>query len=148
MSPSELEKLSKQRMRGQRILECTAHDPIDRLAGRVTGKGVSFEPELKIGKRIFSHEPLALRMDERDYANQDLRGRTVGSFTVLGLCEDRNMRWVVQCKCGTYEVRTSKSIKNPKNRADACVRCLKGSYYLRKGRRLCLRLTQARRNQS
>lgn len=31
--------------------------------------------------------------------------------------------WVVQCRCGKYETRTSKALKNPKNTSDRCQLC-------------------------
>lgn len=53
----------------------------------------------------------------------DLTGVEYGELTVQGLWANGKGRWVVQCHCGRYEVRTAKAIKNPKNNKDSCDEC-------------------------
>lgn len=66
---------------------------------------------------------------------EDLKGREFGTFRVLGVWADHKpdaVRWVVRCQCGAYELRKSKSIKNPANaEIDRCVKC-RDTVYLRR----------------
>lgn len=58
----------------------------------------------------------------------DLTGRKSGRFTVIGCAlfraggKSNATRWVVKCKCGRYQMLTSKAVKknSPQN---ACVEC-------------------------
>ena len=74
-------------------------------------------------------------------------GVQFGRFRVLGSTGRKagkgGATWVVRCSCGTYSVRTTKAIRNPKNSKDACGRCrhiafVKASYVFHKtGKNVC-----------
>lgn len=59
---------------------------------------------------------------------EDLRGRTFGRFTVLGVYAKFNtkkqLRWVCRCSCGGFELRSMRTVLEPKDaREGMCARC-------------------------
>ncbi len=90
--------------------------PLDEVAGRVTSKGEHFDFEMSSGQ-VHASVPLPVRRVERlDKCKpnfRDFTGVRVGRLTVLGIStikvKDR-MRWVVKCLCGSYEVRKARSL--------------------------------------
>lgn len=121
-----------------------ARVPVDRLAARVVGGGVSFVPN----KRVLNNDsemPIATRpfsrVELKAEGFADLSGRRVGRFTVLGIARDFNRQWVVRCDCGRYSTRTAKAIKNPANSVDRCEHCRHLAFILRDDR-----MRQARGN--
>lgn len=114
--------------------------PADSTAARVTSPGPK---GLESGKRIaqvHSDVPLPMQQDVPP-AVKDLRGRTVGKLTVIGLAKPTGRStkqngsgrlWVVRCSCGHYETRRAKAINNPKNAdIDACDLCRHVTYLQR-----------------
>lgn len=59
---------------------------------------------------------------------EDLTGRVIGRLQVIGLLgklsPKAGSRWLVRCRCGDYEARSAKAIKNPDNQGDACINCV------------------------
>ena len=67
----------------------------------------------------------------------DLTGRKFGSLTVIGRYAHNKAatyikaNWVCRCECGMYEVRKSRSIRNPNNQSDSCHICRQIKYVKR-----------------
>lgn len=109
------------------------HLPIDKLAALVVSENLEHGYEFKCGNRISSMSPLPTV--QWPYAkSDDLTGMKTGDFIVVGYSawkprthQPNNVRWVVKCKCGRYEIRTTKTVKknHPSNACSECVR-LKG----------------------
>ena len=61
----------------------------------------------------------------------NLTGKKFGSFTVIGRytgnkpATTHKPKWVCLCDCGRYEMRRSRSIRNPENQHDKCHVCRK-----------------------
>lgn len=111
-----------------------ARVPVDRLSARVIAQGVHFEPEKQVTAND-SETPHRIVTDLRHLLQQpwfeDLTGRRVGRFTVIGLAADFKGRWVVRCDCGTYSTRRAKAIRNPENGQDRCEHCRHLAYLKR-----------------
>lgn len=88
--------------------------PVDRIAARVVGAGVSFEFKISDGA-VNSFLPLPVRPAQRTEIGQacfvDLTGTKLGRLTVIGISAEVAARWVVRCVCGAYGLRTAKAIK-------------------------------------
>lgn len=88
--------------------------PVDRIAARVVGAGVSFEFKISDGA-INSFLPLPTRAPRQAETGQscfvDLTGTKLGRLTVIGISAEVAARWVVRCTCGTYGLRTARAIK-------------------------------------
>lgn len=104
--------------------------PVDRTAARVTQSGPKGMESSKRIAQAHSQTPLPTVPIPRHIV--DLRGRTFGTLTVVGLAvstdtvqrQAGNHRlWVCRCVCGNYLTRRAKAINNPKNTIDACDRC-------------------------
>ncbi|WP_148050978.1 hypothetical protein [Pseudomonas fluorescens] len=99
--------------------------PVDRMAARVVGAGVTHEYSISDGA-VNSFLPLPVRKPNRNEAGQDcfvdLTGRKFGRLTVVGISAEVNARWVVRCVCGSYGLRTAKTIKNADQEA-CCHQC-------------------------
>lgn len=114
-------------------LDATNSIPINQTAGRVIGKGIQYEPEIKghSGTRDFPYKIRPLIQIPRAVRNQkgwiDLTGRKRGSLTVIGLlAAEVYDRWVVRCCCGCYELKKAKSLKIPittacQTRCESCM---------------------------
>ena len=106
--------------------------PVNRQAAMVTGRGVHWEPaKIKISPgQVRSDAPLPTRpWPKRALGQDNLTGRIVGRFTVVGLAADKvggvgGACWVVRCTCGAYEHRRTKALRSPKNPARMmCTHC-------------------------
>ena len=100
--------------------------PINLLARLVTGKGIHFTPiRKKTNLPRWNICPDIIEFPGIDEYN--MQGRRFGRFEVVGYYgktkSQRAGRWIVRCACGMYEIRTAKSIKNPRNNNDACEDC-------------------------
>ena len=111
-----------------------ARAPINKLAAIVVCKGVHFIPHKKVNTND-SELPLvttpitsAMRHNS---SFEDLTGRRIGRFTVLGLSKDFGGTWVVRCDCGTYSTRKKKAILNTANEQDRCEHCRHLAYLQR-----------------
>lgn len=117
--------------------------PINKQASCVLARGESFSFKNNEPLREESDTPLPITWGKipHSYSFINLTGRKVGRLTVIGWNHEKS-RWVCRCACGTYLYRTSKAIKNDKNKVDACFQCiklidLKRRYHFKKtGRRL------------
>jgi len=107
-------------------------EPIDKKASVGVSRGVHFWPTLKINQIILDFCPPI--KDFPGPKHLDLTGKTNGRLTVIGYIGKRKRhpgRWAVRCACGKYEVRTTTSIKNPKNYGDRCQLCRHKAYLKR-----------------
>ncbi len=80
----------------------------------------------------------------------NLAGMKKGNLTVIGVFLRQNplannggggLRWVVQCICGYYEIRTYKAITNPRNINECCHECRNLKYLARNERSVHLKTT-------
>jgi hypothetical protein len=118
--------------------------PINGLAARVVGEGVSFEYRIKDGS-VNSPLPLPVRpLTEFELIHpgaQDLSGSRSGRLVIVGLSSEAKGRWVCRCCCGIYVLRTAKAIKSlaPTNCCDHCrllAAAKSADYFRRTGKRL------------
>lgn len=85
-----------------------ARVPVNRDAARALFRGEHFEPAKKV---LTNESETPLRVAPITRAMRmcptfdDLTGRRVGRFTVIGIAWDFNGRWVVRCDCGRYSTR-------------------------------------------
>lgn len=112
--------------------EIARRRPVDSTAARVTSRGVHYVPvELKPGGPAHSDVPLPM-MKWHGPASGNLTGTRFGQFTVIGYAgtsSQRGARWMVQCACGMYSIRITRSIKNPANHDDRCERCRQQQFF-------------------
>ena len=101
--------------------------PINKTANLVTQKGIHFNSNKKIQVKEWDKCPKISYFR----GHTTLNGRKFGKMTVVGLSRDIKKRWIVQCECGKYTIRTAKAIKNPENNWDCCEEC-RNVIYLRK----------------
>ena len=111
--------------------EIARRRPIDRTAAQVVSAGPR---GLESSKRIArAHSDVPLPMIPMPRFVKDLRGRVIGSLTVIGLAvptsstrkkKGRERLWVCRCVCGYYTTRRAKAINSSVNGSDACDRCL------------------------
>lgn len=92
--------------------------PVNKTAAIVAhGKGENWEA--KPGKyNVHSAEPIKTKpMPTHDPNFKDLTGIEIGRLKVIGYYgkggsgKTSRARWIVRCKCGAYELRTSTAIK-------------------------------------
>lgn len=106
-----------------------ARRPIDRVASRVTGEGVHYEPEIAIGNTHDSDLPIPTLGIPPGL--DDLTGHRTGRLTVIGYHGARHNprgevihhRWVLRCDCGRWTVRRSRALKKPRCAEDCCDTC-------------------------
>jgi len=94
--------------------------PINRQSAIVTSPGVRHVPEPPTTLH-WNHCPAitTTRLVEHDFT-----GMRCGSLFVKGVyAGDTQVRWVVRCTCGRYELRTSKALRSSGNKA--CQSCSK-----------------------
>jgi hypothetical protein len=109
--------------------------PIDKEAALVTNPGEQYIPKGKLQGHHWKVCP-PLRNIPRVAHNspffENLKGKRVGRFTVLGLWEVTKLKdskykrkaiWICKCDCGDFEGRTSRALKNPDNSEDRCWYC-------------------------
>ena len=103
--------------------------PIDRIALRVMMPGIHYDlPDGTIpAHHVHSSTPIPIRRITKQIRAcrgfSDLTGHKQGRLTVVGLSAEVSKRWVVRCQCGEYELRSAKSLLNPKNDIDRCYAC-------------------------
>lgn len=91
--------------------------PFDKTAGQVAARGESFEytpPETVVHSETPIETRQATHREKLDPLFVDLTGVKGGRLTVIGIAATSPVdkrRWVVRCKCGDYEVRRAKIIK-------------------------------------
>ena len=99
--------------------EVITSDAVNAVAARVTSGGFKYEPMKNIQTKE-SDTPLPIKA--LSCIQEDLSGRRFGRLIALGPYAEKKKRWVCRCGCGTYVVRTARSVKN-KNNFDACEHC-------------------------
>ncbi len=109
--------------------------PVNALAGRVTGKGESFQQSYHI-QRPHSKTKLPVGQYSGDSDN-DISGLRKNRLVAVGpLLHQRNkaenLDWVVRCDCGYYETRTLYAWKDSANPKDCCLKCERGQTMARK----------------
>lgn len=109
--------------------------PVNKLALGVVIRSEHHGPDFTPNDIICSMAPLPTKQFPGP-PKHDLTGRKVGRFTVIGCAvykrgkhlkpgkQDPGTRWVVRCKCGRYQMLSSKSVKMFHEFA-ACVECQK-----------------------
>jgi hypothetical protein len=95
-------------------------DGINQEARMMFAKGIKDELHTRIACAHWESCPPLKKVPDN---TPNLSGIKIGRMTVMGLAKDMKSRWVVRCACGDYEVRLAKSIKNPENHGDRCVKC-------------------------
>lgn len=84
------------------------------------------------GARLWHNAPDLIpnnRVNKLAGRDHNLTGRTFGRMRVAGLLDEpgtgnKRAKWVVQCNCGNYELRSARAIKNAKrSRPDMCRVC-------------------------
>lgn len=104
-----------------------ASTPQGAIAGRVTSKGVHYEPDVDFDTHLHWDAPPPKKpIPEAANNFEDMTGRKFGRFTVFGYFGKLNPKkkalWIVRCVCGDYELRHAAAIKNaPPN--DCCRVC-------------------------
>lgn len=104
-----------------------ARAPIDRVAVRVVMfLGEHFNPDKIVLTNDSETAHRVIRFSKAMRCNpsfDDLTGKRVGRFTVMGLAQDFKGSWVVRCDCGRYSTRKKKSLTNHENVQDRCEHC-------------------------
>ena len=98
----------------------TQREPVDKLASMMLAGGEQYHNDVRITCHHWETPP---PMKQTPYDAPKLVGVKFGRFTVLGMHKTLIGSWVVRCACGDYEIRKSKSIRNPNNFGDRCVKC-------------------------
>lgn len=132
-------------MAKERLIDKTKGDPVDRVAARVTSQSKNnweFDPNKNAHfKRVWDVPPKMRPIHEDSLRHDqfiDFTGKTKGQLTVVGLFDNTTNKkgqtkkrtrkqawWVVRCVCGKYTIRSTRALKNPKNRNDRCHCCQK-----------------------
>lgn len=111
------------------------HSPQNKTASLVTQKGVHYNPILKGREHFDVPLPKKSKRKSKNIINQkkfiNLSGNIHGTFLVLHLAPKSNCHgalWVCRCRCGQYELRSTKAIKNHRNNPgkfdeDTCLAC-------------------------
>mgnify|MGYP000396779374 CR=1 FL=1 len=109
--------------------------PVNKQSAVVISKVDEVDHSFQSGQMITSLE----RLPTTQYLGNpkhDMAGYTKGRLKVIGLflkqSKASNAKWVVQCKCGYYEIRVYKSLTNPNNIDDCCCRCRQVKYLERR----------------
>lgn len=109
------------------VFDKTHRDPVDTTAAMMFSTG-NKAPEQKVFSKQLLHTetcpPILTAEDVRRILNMDdLTGKRIGRLQVVGMSRDVRKRWVVRCDCGAFEMRSARSIRNPENRGDRCIKC-------------------------
>jgi hypothetical protein len=106
-----------------------ASAPMDATAAKVTGKGESWTPRVKLQDwyddppKMYGPEYFAKHADPKHFSKyagmqnwRDFRGVEIGRLKVIGvMIKDEKSHtpasWVCRCKCGCYCTRTAKSLR-------------------------------------
>jgi hypothetical protein len=130
-------------MKNNNVYDGLNNLPVNKVALRVLSNGTSFEFSGIESGREESKTPFPITWGKMPNNSGfiNLTGFKRGRLTVIGW-NDKKGRWVCRCLCGTYVYRTSKAIKNEKNKIDACYQCTKlidtkkKYHFLKTGRQL------------
>ena len=113
-------------------MEIDPNMPVNKTAALVVSKSSEQGSDFRCGAVISSMTPLPTRI-WHGRPQDDLVGRKVGDFVVVGCAlwmpnnfktSTNNTRWVVKCKCGRYQMLTTKTVKKA-HMNNACVECKK-----------------------
>lgn len=121
--------------------EIDPHLPIDKTAALVVSKSGHQGFDFRNGNKITSMSPLPTRQFSGP-RHDDLTGKTFGDFTVIGCAlfvpknhltsRSNSVRWVARCRCGRYQIFTTKAVRRERPRLNdgveykiACVECEK-----------------------
>lgn len=100
-------------------------EPVDRTARRVCSEGIHFSVDPKYLASIRSDTPLPITTRRPHYDTVDLTGKVFGRLMVVGLFDSpRKIRWVVRCVCGSYELRRSRALRVSLPEKLMCSSCL------------------------
>lgn len=103
--------------------------PLDSTAAKVVSKGEHWKPKMKEDPNRACWDISPGTVHYTGSQDTDLTGIEFGRFKVVGLfkpkTKKKKAKWLVRCCCGMYETRYAKSIKNPDNSGDRCVKCRK-----------------------
>jgi hypothetical protein len=89
---------------------------------------------------VFDAPPprVSRRRGGKEMRPENLAGRTVGRMTVMayygkagGQTGTASQKWACRCPCGTYVIRTAKTIKAGVDKDDCCVRCRRLKHLIR-----------------
>jgi hypothetical protein len=122
-----------------RVEDNPVYVPMDRQTAIVTGKGVHFEPDMKNFRMDNTFDLPPQMRPVPKYYKFNLVGVRFGKFIVIGLYVFSNYRhknrlisnesrakWVCKCACGKYELRLTKSVRNPsQDHVPECAYCIK-----------------------
>ena len=95
-------------------------EAINKQAAMVFAKGTNYINGVNV---TCAHWEAPPPMREIPVNAPKLVGVKFGRFKVIGLHETITGLWVVRCSCGDYEMRKTKSIRNPNNFGDRCTKC-------------------------
>jgi len=101
-----------------RIYDGLGAAPVNRASVRALGKGVSYEPNIRLGQLHWKAPPRTRPVPQNV---PDLTGKTFGRFTVIGWY-GKTPSWIVKCACGDYENRRTNSLKRATSDT-CCVIC-------------------------
>ena len=101
-------------------MNATHATPINKQAAISIQSGVEYVcPRKKMSKE----SPVPFRIKTTPDRAQELTGVRFGRLTVLGFAMFFKGMWCVRCDCGTYALRKSRAVTNPKNKNDRCEEC-------------------------
>jgi hypothetical protein len=119
----------KKKEKDHPIYDAAVAIPVNRTAVWVTRKRFQekYEPDLKLSPQVHSKVPLPTK-DTPQGSMPNLVGTVFGRFIVVGVYAGTKGkwtggRWVVRCRCGCYETRSTKAVGSQKNNWDRCREC-------------------------
>lgn len=100
--------------------------PVNKITAIVVSDNKEDQREFRRTHKVSSMIPLPVKQFE-GLKKYDLSGARCGRFTVIGQFDNgkkylNGARWVVRCSCGRYEVKRTKTIKNPHD-GQMCSEC-------------------------
>lgn len=103
-----------------------ASRPVNKRAAIVTSKGVDWQPNVNFNPHGRRWDAPPNELLQRP-PGEDLAGRTLGRFTVIGYLGKLNPKkkavWLCKCACGNYETRGRRAILAAASPKDACEHC-------------------------
>jgi hypothetical protein len=119
--------------------EIDPHLPVDKVAASVVSKSHDQGLDFVCGAKIVSMVPLPTTLWHGP-KKDDLTGVRTGDFIVVGpslwkpnnwRTSSNSARWVVRCKCGRYQILTTRAVKknHPDNKCVECARHKKPFIY-------------------
>ena len=111
------------------MLDILHSKPANKTAALVVSKGTEYDHYVKSSGAMESDMPLPMLINipSGSKKEHDITGFRSGRFVVIGRSirigsEKTTFRWVAKCDCGTYAIRTRKSVLNESN-GDMCSKC-------------------------